>query len=59
MIWTNDLFTDMYETATSAVTMENDMLSSLKGIGSIKIFNGDNSMVILTKDMYIPEMKKL
>lgn len=58
MTWRRDSFIDLDESVTGTVRMANDTVSKVMGLGSVKIINEDNSVVILTKVRYIPEMKR-
>lgn len=58
MTWRKELFTTLDQIATGIVRMANDIVETVKGIGSVKIVNEDDSMVILTKVRYIPEVRR-
>lgn len=53
-----DWFITLDETCTGKVRMANDTYSEVRGVGSIRIKNEDNSTVLLTNVRYVPGMSK-
>ncbi|CAL9235463.1 unnamed protein product [Arabidopsis halleri] len=53
-----DWFIELNESGAGRVRMANDTYSEVKGVGSIRIKNEDNSTILLKNVRYVPAMSK-
>lgn len=58
MAWRKESFNELDESVTGTVRMAKDTMSKVMGVGSVKIVNEDDSVVVFTKVKYIPQMKR-
>lgn len=47
------------DAGSGQVKMANDTMSTVKGIGSVRLRNEDSSTVLLTKVRYVPRVRAL
>lgn len=52
-------FVSLSDAGSGQVKMANDTMSTVKGIGSVRLRNEDGSTVLLTKVRYVPRVRAL